>query len=387
MRKRYRLGLSLMSAVGSAALVGALVLLGTASEGPISGAGRWLGHWISALEDRAVHAVRGPGRTAELDWLEPLRNTPDSLRAPRGLLLGAYTQDVTTTLQGVVALEDTLDTTFPLIHLYTAWGDEEHQRFPQRQVEAIHALGSIPLITWEPWLSTFETRLHPHLPAPEARDEGGLAAVARGDYDFYLDVWAREAARWGHPLLVRLAHEFNDPYRYPWGPHNNQSPDFIAAWRHVAERFRAMEATNVVWVWSPHVAYQGYETYWPGHEYVDWVATGALNYGTVAYWSQWWSFDEIFGRHHEFLKGFGKPVMIAELGTLAVGGDPAAWYRSALEGLKNRYPAVKALLFFHADGDDTVTRQAIDWGFVDDAGVAEAVREGLKRLAVEEDVH
>ena len=76
----------------------------------------------------------------------------------------------------------------------------------------------------------------------------------------------------------------------------------------------------------------------PGDDYVDWVATGALNYGTVAYWSQWWSFDEIFGKHYDFLLGLGKPIMIAEFGTLAVGGEQAEWYRSALTGLNQRYP-------------------------------------------------
>jgi beta-mannanase len=169
----------------------------------------------------------------------------------------------------------------------------------------------------------------------------------------------------------------NDPYRYPWGPQNNEPQHFIAAWRRVVDRFRAAGADNVVWVWAPHVAYAGYEVYWPGDDYVDWVATGALNYGTVAYWSQWWGFDLIFGQHYDFLAGFGKPLMIAELGSLAVGGDRAAWYRDALEGLTQRFPSVKAVLFFHVEGDATVTAQALDWSFTRDSTVTRAVREGL----------
>jgi hypothetical protein len=377
MRKRYRIGLSLGAAAFSVALVGLLVLLGTASEGPITSTMGVLGSWISGLESRAVRAIRGPGREADLAWFEPLRTSVDSLRDPPALLLGAYTEDVATTLEGIVELEDRLETTFPLIHAYTAWGDEDPHRFPSRWVEAIDAMGSVPVITWEPWLSTFENRLHPHLPLREDRDKDGLESIARGDYDFYLDAWAADAARWGRPLFLRPAHEFNDPYRYPWGPHNNESPDFIAAWRHIVDRFRANGASNVLWLWSPHVAYEGYEQYWPGDEYVDWIATGALNYGTVAYWSEWWTFDQIFGRHHEFLTGFGKPLMIAEFGTLAVGGDQGQWLREALQNLTPWYPGVRALLFFHVENDATVTRQAIDWGFKDDPVVVEAVREGL----------
>ena len=170
----------------------------------------------------------------------------------------------------------------------------------------------------------------------------------------------------------------NDPYRYPWGPQNNQPQDFIAAWRHVVDRFRMAGADNVVWVWSPHVAYAGFETYWPGSEYVDWVATGALNYGTVAYWSQWWTFDQIFGKHYDFLAGLGKPLMIAEFGSLAVGGDRAEWYRAAFDDLTRRMPQVKALLFFDAEADATVTRQSVDWSFADDSAVVQAVRDGLE---------
>jgi len=276
----------------------------------------------------------------------------------------------------VIDLERALGTTFPLVSLYTAWGDRPEQRFPSREVEAIAALGSIPMVTWEPWLATFEPRQHPHLALRHERDRGGLLAVARGDYDFYIDAWAREAARFGRPLLLRPAHEMNDPYRYPWGPQNNEPQDFIAAWRRIVDRFRAAGAHNVVWVWSPHVAYAGYEAYWPGDDYVDWVATAALNYGTVAYWSQWWSFEEIFGRHYDFLAGLGKPIMIAEFGTLTVGGDRAEWYRRAFAALE-RYPQVRALLFFHVDDDTTVTRQAIDWSFLDDSETLAAVREGI----------
>jgi hypothetical protein len=382
-RRRHRIGITLTAAAGSVALVGLLVFLGTASEGPLSATIDRVGRLVSGLENRIVHAIRGPGRTAALAWLEPMRSYPDSLRNPHEVLLGVYEGDITTTLEGVVQLEDLLEVTFPLVHIYTAWGDEDHQRFPARLVEAVDAVGSIPVITWEPWLSSFQDRLHPHLPPLEERDRGGLASIARGDYDFYLDAWGREAARWGRPILVRPAHEFNDPYRYPWGPHNNQAPDFIAAWRHIVDRFRIMGASNVLWVWSPHVAYQGYETYWPGDDYVDWVATGALNYGTVAYWSQWWTFDEIFGRHHEFLTGFGKPLMIAEFGTLAVGGDQADWFRTALEGMEDRYPGVKALLFFDVEQDATVTQQALDWGFKHNPVVVEVVREGLRGLKME----
>lgn len=368
---------SLLMVAASVVLVGSLVLAGRASGGPIRAALDAVGGVVSRTEARLARRLRGPGRAESLQWLAPMRTSADSLRQPGEVLLGAYTDGIPSSLDGVLLLEDSLGAPLAVIQAYTAWGDRPDQQFPRRIVEAIRDLGSIPLVTWEPWLVDFENRLHPHLPLRDDRDRGGLAAIAAGQYDFYLDAWAREAVRFGSPLLVRLAHEMNDPYRYPWGPHNNQPADFVAAWRHVVERFRAAGAQNVVWVWAPHVAYEGYEWFYPGDDVVDWVATGALNYGTVAHWSQWWSFDEIFGRHYERLAGYGKPIMIAEFGTLAVGGDRSAWYRAALADLPAQYPQVRALLFFDVKADATITYQALDWTFTEDRASLAAIREAV----------
>jgi hypothetical protein len=169
----------------------------------------------------------------------------------------------------------------------------------------------------------------------------------------------------------------NDPYRYSWGPQNNTKEEFIGAWRRVVERSRLAGAHNVIWIWSPHVAYEYWTHYYPGDEWVDWVATGVLNYGPIASWSRWWTFDEIFGRSENSLAAFGKPVMIAELGSLAVGGDRTSWFREALTDLPQHHPSVKAILFFHVRGDQTVTYQKLDWSFLDDSSTVTALRDAL----------
>ena len=343
-----------------------LTALSRSGEGPLARVLTDVGVFFSNLENSVQGYFRGPGREVQLAWFDPLRRDIDSLRNPAPLLLGVYDSGLPGSLSGVVDLEAALGPTFPLIHIYTAWGDRPEQQFPKRIVTAIWNLGSVPVITWEPWLNDFENVDHPHLPLRAERDRGGLAAIANGDYDFYIDQWASEAADFGNPIFLRFAHEMNDPYRYPWGPHNNSLPDFLQAWRHVHERFQRAGAGNVLWVWSPHIAYNYYEFY-PGDTYVDWAATGVLNYGNVAYWSKWWSFREIFGEKYVYLAALDKPIMIAEFGCLAFGGDRAEWYRLALEGLSEKYPAIKALMFFHATGDATVTPQALDWTLLHDS--------------------
>lgn len=377
MRTRTRIALSVLAVLGSIAVMIGLISLGSASAGPISTAFDAVGHGVSQLESRLARQVRGPGRTADLAWLGPLRINADSLRDPDTLLLGAYDDELPGSLEGIIELESALELQLPLIQIYTAWGDAPDQAFPTRMARAISDIGSIPVLTWEPWLATFENQLHPHLPLRDDRDEGGLRDIATGKYDFYIDEWAADAAAFGKPIMVRFAHEMNDPYRYPWGPQNNETQHFVAAWRRVVDRVRTAGADNVVWVWSPHVAYEGYEDYWPGDQYVDWIATGALNYGTVAYWSEWWSFQQIFGRHYDFLAGFEKPIMVAEFGTLEVGGNREEWYSDALAGFRRRFPEVRALLFFHVESDRTVTRQAVDWGFSGDSAVVDAIRSSL----------
>ena len=111
---------------------------------------------------------------------------------------------------------------------------------------------------------------------------------------------------------------------------------------------------------------------------MDWVATGALNFGPIGQWSQWWTFEEIFGSKYSLLASFGKPVMVAEFGSLAVGGNRAAWYQAALTGLPEKYPAVKALLFFNAKSDQTVTYQKLNWSIVGDAALTRTVTAAIK---------
>jgi len=377
-KRRNRIALSATLVASGVVAVGLLTSLSRGAAGPLSGTLSWLGAVAGSVEHRLHQRFGGPGRSAALAWFAPYGASVERLRHPDAVLLGAYDSGIPQTLDGIVQLEQSIGTTLPIIQLYSAWGDRPEHRFPIEVVTAIHDLGSTPLITWEPWLTEFDNGRHPEIALRDARERHGLIAVARGDYDFYIDAWAAGAREYGHPFFVRLAHEMNDPYRYPWGPQNNTKEEFIAAWRHIVERFRSAGAQNVVWVWSPHIAYQYWELYYPGDAYVDWVATGALNFGPIAQWSQWWSFADLFGTKYPRLAAFGKPVMVAEFGSLAVGGDRAAWYREALTGLPRRYPAVRAVVFFNTAGDQTVTYQRVDWTFASDSAVAMTIRRAIE---------
>jgi hypothetical protein len=126
------------------------------------------------------------------------------------------------------------------------------------------------------------------------------------------------------------------------------------------------------------VAHKYWDLYYPGTEFVDWIATGALNFGPVAQWSEWWSFHDIFGTKYDRMAQFDKPIMIAEFGSLRVGGDRLGWYQVALEGLPMKHPMVRALLFFNAASDQTVTYQKVDWSFADDPVLTRTIAQAIR---------
>ncbi len=359
------------------ALVLLFVFLGNRSSGPISEMLSTLGNKVTDVEHSLLFKERIPERTKALAWFEKHRDDTAYLRHPDTLLFGVFDNNYMKSFDNVLRLDKMLQAPLPLIQIYVAWGDKEKEQFPMLYAKAIYDLGSTPMITWEPWLNDFHREAH-QLPEVSDPNKNGLKAVARGDYDFYIKKWALALKSFGHVVFIRLGHEMNDPYRYPWGPQNNKPKDFIAAWRHVVQLFRHLKVYNVVWVWAPQPAYLHYSEYFPGRDVVDWVGVGALNYGTVAPWSKWWTFKDIFGNYYSRLDVFGKPLMITEMGSLTVGGNRTQWFREAFDHLPEKYPHLRAILFFNDNQDNTTLNKTLDWSIVNDTATCKAIRNEIK---------
>ena len=194
--------------------------------------------------------------------------------------------------------------------------------------------GRIPLITWQP------TGIR-------------LADVAAGRDDALLRERAAALRAFGRPVLLRLAHEPNGDW-YTWSEHydrgapipGNTAATYVRAWRHVHAVFAAAGAANVAWVWSPNArdypAGNRAERYYPGDDVVDWVGIDAYN-----------------GVPRRRLDGIGpliaplyhryaerKPVMLPEVAASDGDGRRAAWIDGLAAELPQRYPAVKAVVWF-----------------------------------------
>lgn len=192
-------------------------------------------------------------------------------------------------------------------------------------------------------------------------DDHDAAALARlqeivaGKRNAAIDSQARALKALRTPVFFRFTWEFDTRYPGPLGVRVHK-----AAWRHVVKRFRAVGATNVAFVWCPSWLAFGNgraEAFYPGDTYVDWV--GADGY---ARFPDYRSFASMFARANSFAVAHRKPLMISETGVHRLNTDAhlmtgptaqSAWIDAVRKELDaNRFSAVKALLYFHVDGDN-----------------------------------
>jgi hypothetical protein len=311
--------------------------------------------WFSRAFDTSVSTVRL--RVGQLGT--QLGLVPET----RGLLLGIYKPEVPYSLGRLEAMEVAIGKRFDVLSFYQTWGDREQDEFPRALMRNAAQHGAMPMITWEPWLSAFERN----------RGRSGYATrtdlreIAAGRYDAYVRSWAREAAIHGRVFMLRFAHEMNNP-QYPWSQQaGNRPEDFIAAWRHVWTLFQEEGARNVVWVWSP----QGPPppALYPGGEYVDWIGVGAFNYGPFSDDGAWHTFEYVYEPIYRAALRYERPIMIAELGSVSLGGSQADWYADALERIATRYPRTRALVLFNNPVDQTLPGSVINWSVEDNPDV------------------
>ncbi|MEP7080602.1 MAG: glycosyl hydrolase [Ginsengibacter sp.] len=372
-----RIGLLLVAVIIGSVLFLLLTLAGKKNKGPLDDLLSTANLNFSRMEKNILDKNRGT-RLDSLQWFFKYRSSKTMFSTLDTILLGAYDDNTVESYEPIIGLEDSLQTRFPIISIYTAWGSKSNEVFPSLRVQAINNLGSIPMITWEPWLDDFDPEKFPVVAGKTNKNKEGMKEIAEGRFDEYIDKWADAASQFGAPFYLRFGHEMNDPYRYPWGPQNNKPEEYVAAWRHVYDRFKIKGATNVIWLWSPHPAYITYPQFYPGDEFVDWIGVTAINYGTVATWSQWWSFDDIFGKFYDSVSLYKKPMIITEFGSLAIGGNRAKWFTNAMDSLPQKYPAVKAVVFYHATKDNTSTYKSLDWSFEDDSLTRTAIKQSIR---------
>jgi hypothetical protein len=139
------------------------------------------------------------------------------------------------------------------------FGSGDHGLLPLFQDETLKAL----MVFWMP-------RLNGNI-----NDQQTLKNIAAGTEDTYIRTVANECKAFGYPIYMRFGGEMNINQGMPGeGTWASNPADFVAAWKHIVDIFRAQGVTNVIWVWNPNYDESGphhFTEYYPGDDYVDWI--------------------------------------------------------------------------------------------------------------------
>lgn len=192
--------------------------------------------------------------------------------------------------------------------------------------------------------------VEPYTKAANWRDGGErlFGDITAGRFDKQIDTVCGAMGDFGGRLLVRWGHEMEDATgRYPWA--RKDSEGYKSAYRYFVDACRR-HVPDAAFVWSPK-GEKNLARYYPGDAHVDYV--GLAVWGLQAmdrdYFGGRRDFRQTFREKYDRVAGFGKPVLIAELG---VSGDAAYrrdWFGSLYDTVSRRreFGLLQGVVYFN----------------------------------------
>jgi hypothetical protein len=231
-------------------------------------------------------------------WADgPVQSTP----APPVRYVGVHQPDAPNSYYEVQQFAQAIGTQPNLVSYYSRWRESFQVSFATLAKDH----GALPLVQIDP--------------------QGvSLAAIAAGRDDGYLRSYAAAVKAFGRPIVMSFGHEMNGTWS-PWGYKHTPPGVFVSAWRHIVTEFRAMGATNVIWMWTVNVIDQDVPVpipspgpWWPGAGYVNWVGIDGYYVDSST------GFASLFGPTITAVRGLTEdPILIAETGADPQAGQPA----------------------------------------------------------------
>jgi hypothetical protein len=233
---------------------------------------------------------------------------------------------------------------------YSSW----FEKFQAGFADQISASGAVPLVQINPFGAS-------------------LANIAAGRYDGYLISYADQVRRFGGPVIIGFAHEPNGNW-YPWGQGRSSPANFIAAWRHIVDVFRAQGADNVTWLWTVNSMGNGVGPIaglWPGAAYVTWVGIDGY------YVRPGDTFASVFGPTIAAVRQLtSDQILISETAVGPATGDQPGKIADLFAGVRAQH--LLGLVWFDKAQDNGPYRQ--DWQLEGDPAAIAAFRRGADYL-------
>ncbi|MFF9341085.1 glycoside hydrolase family 26 protein [Streptomyces sp. NPDC014773] len=160
----------------------------------------------------------------------------------------------------------------------------------------------------------------------------GWRNIASGRYDAeIIDPQIRRVKAYGKKVFLSFDQEVDARIKEGAGT----PAEYVAAYRHLHDRFRRLGADNVVWVWTVS-GYLGMaeemKRLYPGDRYVDWIGMDQYNYYRCHGTDTWRDFDASQRPTYDWLRenvSDRKPIMLAEFATAPDPENPERqrdWY-------------------------------------------------------------
>jgi beta-mannanase len=319
-----------------------------------------------------------------------------------GCYIGAYVSWKTvddgnewnTTAADIKGYEQIIGRKLAIISSYIAFSyDGKPYYFPSELYDTAKENGSVLLLSWEP--RDWDTS------SPMYFEKSMLPDIISGKYDKYIDQWAQDIKSLDQPVLLRFAPEMN-VQSFSWSGVKNgggntvsgsaertEGPEtYVEAYRHIHDRFKSAGVDNVLWVWTPILwglpfePWNHYTNYYPGNDYVDIIAMDEYNWGTSQNWSQWKTFNEMYWQLYSELTHLypDKALMIGEFSSSEKGGNKAQWIKETFRDIKEKYPRIKAFVWFQTDNRNETVNNMLensDWRINSSSDCVDPAREAL----------
>lgn len=229
------------------------------------------------------------------------------------------------------------DTELTIEHVFLPWEDVSLDSLYQADQYALERKRAL-LITIEPWTWTRDERNTADF-LLKGITEGYYDANMRGICQVIGTLQSPVSVRWGHEMETKEGQFIWSA----WKPEN-----YITSFKRMIDICRK-EAPKINVVWSP-IGLANAKDYYPGDAYVDLVGVSIFGYEAweKAVLGHALTYTEALTERYNIVKGFGKPIVVAELGYTGSAEYVANW-ESEVRAARPDMPQLVGAVYFDQD--------------------------------------